>query len=128
MPDAMSVCLEFHDAPDQAWHNDPRNDWRYTLQHLAGAIACSQESAQAVRNLMGDSYPVTAIPPRSGHILVLMPSDGWQPSAGAHRFGFSGHVIDSDTLGLSANGLVSICHGRRATLLSEMPPQPALGI
>lgn len=105
-----TLCLfawEFHDAPDQAWHNDPRNDWRYALQHLAGAIACSQESAQAVRNLMGDSYPVTAIPaPVWAHFGALMPSDGWQPSAGGHHFEFSGHVIDSDILGLSANGLV----------------------
>lgn len=105
-----TVCLfawEFHDAPDQPWHDEPRNDWRYTLQRLAGAIACSQESAQAIRNLMGDSYPVIAIPaPVWAHFGDLQPPGGWEPGSGSRTFEFSGHVIDSDTLGLSANGLV----------------------
>ena len=105
-----TVCLfawEFHDAPDQPWHNEPRNDWRYALQHLAGAIACSRESAQAIRNLMGEDYPITAIPaPVWAHFGDLMPSDGWRPGANLRSFEFSGHAIDSPTLGLSANGLV----------------------
>ena len=105
-----TVCLfawEFHDAPDQAWNNEPRNDWRYALQHLAGAIACSRESAQAVRNLMGENYPIAAIPaPVWAHFGELMPAGGWVPGSRPRAFNFSGHVIDSDTLGLSANGLV----------------------
>lgn len=105
-----TVCLfawEFHNSPDQAWGNEPRNDWRYTLQHLAGAIACSHESAQAVRNLMGEAYPVAAIPaPVWAHFGDLLPTNGWQPCPGPRSFEFSGHAIDSLSLGLSANGLV----------------------
>lgn len=105
-----TVCLfawEFQDAPDQPWHGEPRNDWRYALKHLAGAIACSRESAQAVRNLMGETYPVTAVPaPVWAHFGDLSPADGWQPRSSPRSFAFSGHVIDSTTLGLSANGLV----------------------
>ena len=105
-----TVCLfawEFHDAPDQPWHNEPRNDWRYALQNLAGAIACSRESAKAVRNLLGEDYPVAAIPaPVWAHFGDLMPTEGWRPNARLRKLAFSGHAIDSPTLGLSANGLV----------------------
>lgn len=105
-----TVCLfawEFHDAPDQPWGNEPRNDWRYTLQRLSGAIACSQESAQAIRNLMGEAYPVIAVPaPVWAHFGNLLPADGWRPCSGSRSFEFSGYVIDSAELGLSADGLV----------------------
>lgn len=105
-----TVCLfawEFHDAPDQAWHDEPRNDWRYALKHLAGAIACSRESAQAVRNIMDEAYPVAAIPaPVWAHFGNLLPKGGWRPHMGPRSFEFSGYAIDSLTLGLSANGLV----------------------
>lgn len=105
-----TVCLfawEFPDAPDQPWNNEPRNDWRHTLNRIAGAIACSEESAQAIRNLMGDAYPVTAVPaPVWAHFGNLLPANGWKPCAAPRSFEFSGHVLDSQTLGLSANGLV----------------------
>lgn len=105
-----TVCLfawEFHDAPDQPWDDEPRNDWRYALKQLAGAVACSRESAQAVRNLMGEAYPVAAIPaPVWAHFGGLLPEGGWRPDGGPRSFEFSGYAIDSLTLGLSANGLV----------------------
>lgn len=105
-----TVCLfawEFPDAPDTPWDGNPRNDWRYALERLAGAIACSEESAQAVRNLMGDTYPVTAIPaPVWGHFGKLMPDGGWRPISQPRPFTFSGTAIDSPVLGLSADGLV----------------------
>lgn len=105
-----TVCLfawEFHDAPDQPWDDEPRNDWRYALKQLAGAVACSRESAQAVRNLMGEAYPVAAIPaPVWAHFGGLLPEGGWRPDGGPRSFEFSGYTIDSLTLGLSANGLV----------------------
>lgn len=105
-----TVCLfawEFPDAPDTPWDDNPCNDWRYTLERLAGAIACSEESAQAVRNLMGDTYSVAAIPaPVWGHFGKLMPAGGWRPLNQPRPFTFSGTAIDSPVLGLSANGLV----------------------
>ena len=124
-----TVCLfawEFHDAPDRAWNNEPRNDWRYALQRLAGAIACSRESAQAVRNLMGENYPVAAIPaPVWAHFGELMPPGGWAPGSSPRIFDFSGHVIDSDTLGLSANGLVQhLPRPPRTPTKAGSPPQP----
>src|SRR5690606_26208973 len=97
-----TLCLfawEFPDAPDQAWDNEPRNDWRYALRQLTGAIACSQESAGAVRRLLGNDYPVTAIPaPVWAHFGDLLPEGGWQPLASPRIYRFSGYAIDSPTL------------------------------
>lgn len=105
-----TVCLfawEFANAPDQAWEGEPRNDWRHVFQRIAGAIACSRESADAVRQLMGQDYPVAAIPaPVWSRFHDLMPETGWQPLTENRLLQFAGHVIDSPTLGLSASGLV----------------------
>lgn len=77
------------------------------LTRITGAIACSHESAQSIRNLMGPDYPVVAIPaPVWAHFGDLLPAGGWQPHSGPRSFEFSGNIIDSSVLGLSADGLV----------------------
>lgn len=105
-----TVCLfawEFDNVPDEPWEGEPRNDWRYVLQRIAGAIACSRESADAVRKAMGNDYPVTAIPaPVWPRFQAMMPEGGWTPCQPERSFEFTGHVIDSPLLGLSADGLV----------------------
>ena len=105
-----TVCLfawEFDNVPDQPWEGEPRNDWRYVLERIAGAIACSHESAEAVRKLMGPDYPVVAIPaPVWSRFQSLMPEKGWLPCREGRVFEFTGYAIDSPILGLSADGLV----------------------
>ncbi|MDX9688376.1 glycosyltransferase [Halopseudomonas formosensis] len=106
-PTVSLFAWEFPDAPDQPWDNNPCNDWRHPLKHLAGAIASSWESAQAVRNLDGHSCPVTSVPAAVWpHFGDLLPEGGWRPAATQRHFEFSGFVLDSHVLGLSANGLV----------------------
>src|SRR5690606_264450 len=56
---------------------------------------------------MGQDYPVVAIPaPVWAHFGDLLPAGGWQPHSGSRSFEFSGNIIDSSVLGLSADGLV----------------------
>ncbi len=127
-----TVCLfawEFPDTPDQPWDNNPGNDWRYVFSRIAGAIACSEESAQAVRNIMGPDYPVIALPapiwPQYQHLL---PETGWEPGKPGRVLEFSGHVIDSRVLGLSADGLVQHLP-RPATISSKaLSPKPDPGV
>lgn len=62
-PTIAVFAWEFSSMPDETWWEDrPELDWRRSLQQCAGAIVHSQQSANAVRQLMGDSYPVVAIP------------------------------------------------------------------
>lgn len=109
-----TVCLfawEFPDTPNKAWENNPANDWHYVFSRIAGAIACSKESAQAVRNLMGEDYPVIALPaPVWPQFQNLHPAEGWLPIQAERVFSLSGHIIDSPLLGLSADGLVQHMH------------------
>ncbi len=59
---------------------EPRNDWRYVFENIAGVIACSEESAQAVRNAMGEDYPVIALPaPVFDRFQHLNQAQGWLP-------------------------------------------------
>ena len=105
-----TVCMfawEHHNIPNQAWDNEPRNDWRYVFARIAGAIACSEESAQAVRDAMGQDYPVIALPaPLFERFQPLSKTQGWLPRQPDRSFEFTGFMYDSPQLGLSADGLV----------------------
>ncbi len=122
-----TVCLfawEFYNVPDQPWNDEPRNDWRYALKHMAGAIACSQESAQAVRQALGPDYPVAAIPaPIWNRFQDLHQADASRPIGTTRSFSFSGHAIDSPLLGLSANGLVQHWERHPPAPPRSTPPQ-----
>ncbi len=104
-----TICLfawEFNKIPDAAWDNEPRNEWRYVLERIAGAIACSEESAQAVREVMGEDYPIIALPaPVFSRFNDLQPEGGWLPQ-NERTFEFTGFAYDSPLIGLSADGLV----------------------
>lgn len=122
-----TVCLfawEFYNIPNQAWNNEPRNDWRYVFTRMAGVIACSEESAQAVRNAMGQDYPVIALPaPVFNRFQHLSQEHGWLPRQSDRSIEFHGFMYDSTTLGLSADGLVQ--HMERPqpnALFKPLPP------
>ena len=104
-----TVCLfswEFNKIPDTPWNNEPRNDWKYVFERIAGAITCSETSAQAVREIMGEDYPIIALPaPVFSRFKDLQPEGGWLPQ-NERAFEFTGFVYDSPLLGLSADGLV----------------------
>lgn len=122
-PTIPLFAWEFDSLPDVAWDGDPRNDWRYVFERVQGAIATSREAAALVcarhRHL-----PVLAAPAPiwerfgSGKVASV------RPAQGERRIPFSGVVIDSPLLGLSADGLV-----RRAEAPAPVPelaqaPQP----
>lgn len=62
-PTIPVFAWEFSSMPGETWWQDrPEMDWRWCLEQCAGAIVHSQQSAQAVRALMGDAFPVVDIP------------------------------------------------------------------
>ena len=124
-----TLCLfawEFYNIPNQAWDNEPRNDWRYVFENIAGVIACSEESAQAVRNAMGEDYPVIALPaPVFDRFQHLNQAQGWLPHQPNRSFEFKGFLYDSLTLGLSADGLVQHMERPQPNALFTPPPPMA---
>lgn len=62
-PTIPVFAWEFSSMPNETWWEDrPELDWRHSLQQCAGAIVHSQQSANAVRRLMVDGFPVAAMP------------------------------------------------------------------
>jgi hypothetical protein len=111
---------EFDSLPSVAWDGNPQNDWRYAFAHLQGAISTSREAAALVEDAMSPDYPVVALPAPvwdryRGDPATVRNS----PQLGERQFPFAGLVIDSPTLGLSADGLV------RKPEVVEPEPEPA---
>ncbi|MEO4048035.1 glycosyltransferase [Pseudomonas sp. CAU 1711] len=107
--DCPTLCLfawEFDSLPDEPWDDEPRNDWRYVFRHIAGAICTSRESQHLVER-EAPGFPIAAIPaPVWNHYAHLAEADGHLPLRDARYFSFTGYLIDSAILGLSADGLV----------------------
>ena len=105
-----TICLfawEFPNIPNRIWDDEPRNDWTYVLQRIAGAITCSQESAEAVRNQLGPNYPIAAIPaPIWQNFSSIDCKNNINKFDDNRFFEFTGQIIDSKNIGFSANGLV----------------------
>ncbi|KSF81564.1 glycosyltransferase [Pseudomonas paraeruginosa] len=101
-PTVPLFAWEFDSLPNVAWEGEPRNDWRYVFERVAGAVVTSREAAQLVREV--SPLPVLALPaPVWARFADSEPSE---LTLAARAFSFAGQVIDSPLLGLSADGLV----------------------
>ncbi len=60
-----TICVfawEFDTIPDEAWDDNPKNDWRTVLADHGRAITLASYSSASVRRAMGSSYPCGTIP------------------------------------------------------------------
>lgn len=100
-PTIPVFAWEFSSMPDETWWEDrPEQDWRWCLQQCQGAIVHSQQSADAVRKLMGPDFSV-----------VAMPAPLWDRMTPVHR---QTSGIDNDTIGVS-RGVVFDTHDHTLT-------------
>ncbi|MCY1479074.1 glycosyltransferase [compost metagenome] len=107
-PTVPVFAWEFDSIPDVAWEGDPRNDWRYVFERIQGCIATSREAADLVSAATLGRLPVLAVPaPVWERFADRDRRQGLLPVQGPRHFAFSGVIIDSPNLGLSADGLVS---------------------
>ncbi len=126
-PTLSVFAWEFDSLPSVAWEGNPQNDWRYAFAHLQGAISTSREAAALVEDAMSPDYPVIALPAPvwdryRGDPAAVRSS----PQLGERQFPFAGLVIDSPTLGLSADGLVRKPEAAQPTPVAPAPaPKPA---
>ncbi|MGH8353251.1 MAG: glycosyltransferase [Pseudomonas sp.] len=126
-PTLSVFAWEFDSLPDEAWDNDPRNDWRYVFARNGATITLSQESATTVRAAMGADFPVLAVPaPIWSRFAGVYPPEGWLPGLSERAFCFTGQVIDSPILGLSADGLVR--KPEPVVAVAEVPAKRSLSL
>ncbi|WP_131670784.1 glycosyltransferase [Pseudomonas parakoreensis] len=117
-PVVCVIAWEYDSIPDDP-HEDARHDWSQILARHGRAITLSSHTAQAIRRTMGEDFPV-----------LVLPTPLWEGFAGVREqypaapvnpgtaLQIKGCIIDSRTLGLSADGLI-------APAVDVQEPQPA---
>jgi glycosyltransferase involved in cell wall biosynthesis len=124
-PTVTLFAWEFDSLPSVAWDSNPQNDWRYVFAHSHGAIATSREAALLVEQAMGDDFPVTSLPAPVWDRFAAIGSINSTSTSGEREFPFTGIVIDSPLLGLSADGLVR--KAEETPIQETVMPQPPAG-
>ena len=117
-PVVCVIAWEYDSIPDDPRDDDTRHDWSRLLASHGRAITLSSHTAQAIRRTMGEDFPV-----------LVLPTPLWEGFAGVRRqfppaavnpgavLQIKGCIIDSRTLGLSADGLI-------APAVDVQEPQP----
>lgn len=62
IPSLTVFAWEYSTIPQEEWGGDPRNDWRLVLGLHGLAITHSRFAVTAVKEAMGDSYPIVSVP------------------------------------------------------------------
>lgn len=106
-PRFLAFAWPFSEFPPRC-ASAPLDDWRRGLASCLGALVFSQQAAKAVRDIMGDDYPVLVIPAHLAERFAgLCPEDGVSPDGRPRVITFNGHMLDSPRIGLSVDGLAA---------------------
>lgn len=121
-PTLCVVAWEFDTIPDQQWDNDPNQDWSRTLARHARVITLSSHTAHAVRQVLGDDFPVLVLPtPLWERYAEVRSQFASIPVNAGTTLRIKGFILDSRPLGLSADGLI-------APLLEPTEPVVEVGL
>jgi glycosyltransferase involved in cell wall biosynthesis len=100
-PTIPVFAWEFDTIPNEAWGDEPRNDWGHVLTSTGAAITHCQSSVAAVRKQLGERYPIWSIPApvyeSSAHHHAT--ARGWQD--GVDLTISSGVAVDAAAVDLS---------------------------
>ncbi|VFT47670.1 putative glycosyltransferase [Pseudomonas aeruginosa] len=121
------VAWEFESIPDVAWDGDPAQDWSQVLAGHGAAITLSEQTARAVRRVLGEDFPVLALPTPIWEEFAAIRQQGERnPVKSGETLQLKGCVIDSRLLGLSADGLIApIMEETEDEILEVLPETPA---
>lgn len=118
------VAWEFESIPDVAWDGDPAQDWSQVLAGHGAAITLSEQTARAVRRVLGEDFPVLALPTPIWEDFAAIRQQGERnPVKSGETLQLKGCVIDSRLLGLSADGLIAPIRKRPRTRSSRSSPR-----
>ncbi|HEX4548824.1 glycosyltransferase [Pseudomonas sp.] len=119
-PTLPVFAWEFSTIPNEPFAGEPRNDWRTVLRACGAAITHSSYTVNAVREAMGEDYPIVAVPAPVWDRFAARGAQ-WQgePQSGPLRLKIKGLVADSRQLDLDAYGPE---HLRRGTGIDFAAP------
>lgn len=133
-PMVCVIAWEYDSIPSECAAGDERQDWRQMLARHGRVITLSTHTAKAIRRSLGDDFPVLVLPTplweRFAQVREDYPSVPVNPGS---TLQIKGCIIDSRTLGLSADGLIAPIHneqeletrGLAEEPIDEPSPEPA---
>ena len=111
-PTIPVFAWEFSTIPTESWQGEPRHDWRVVLEACGRAITHSTFTVNTVRDVMGDDYPVCAIPaPVWDRFAARGEHLERRPVVEPVTLNLRGLLIDSRTVDLRPYGPPGRCEG-----------------
>ena len=119
-PTLPVFAWEYDIIPNEAWNDDPANDWGRVLAQLPAAVTHSRFSAEAVRDALGRDYPIWSIPApvADRHVGKAATARGWREPFELELG--SALVFDSRNLDLSLFSYGDDARSLRALRLLQM--------
>jgi len=126
-PMVCVVAWEFDSIPAEHWDDDPRHDWSRTLARHGRVITLSSHTAEAIRRALSEDFPVLVLPTplweRFAAVREQYPSLPVNPGM---TLQIRGCIIDTRSLGLSADGLIAPLIEEESEPVPEPEPEPAI--
>lgn len=111
-PTIPVFAWEFSTIPTESWQGEPRHDWRLVLGASGAAITHSSFTVNAVRDVMGPDYPISAIPaPVWDRFAGRGRGLSKKPQAEQVKLNLRGLLIDSRELDLRPYGPEALREG-----------------
>jgi len=130
-PVVCVIAWEYDSIPVAPREEDAHHDWSRILARHGRAITLSSHTAQAIRRTLGEDFPVLVLPTPlwEGFATVRQQFPAAPVNPGA-LLQIKGCIIDSRTLGLSADGLIAPTADEQAAqpcapVDVAAPPEPA---
>lgn len=107
-PTMVVFAWEFSTIPNEAWDDDPRNDWRHVFARHGRAVTLSNHTARAVKAAMGEDFPILAVAaPVWDRFAPLRAARRPGPIIDGVELRLEGLILDSRTLDLSPDYLLN---------------------
>lgn len=126
-PTLCVFAWEFSNLPDRAWNDEPRNNWAYVLRQHGRTITLSSHTAKVVQQVMGQDYPVRAIPvPVHDAVAATGPVPNTRlPAVAARELRTTCTVIDTACGDTASDGYIAATTPEYLRLpLAEKTPLP----
>lgn len=116
-PTVPVFAWEYGTLPDEDFGNKPRNDWRRVLKHLGHAITHSTFAADAVKNQLGENFPILVTPAPLWNRLAARPVPRTPSGSATASIHVDGMLIDSLLTDLAPYSMAA----KRAAAPSPLP-------
>ncbi|WP_256585107.1 MULTISPECIES: glycosyltransferase [unclassified Pseudomonas] len=124
-PTVCVVAWEFDSIPDEQWDANPQHDWTQMLARQGRVITLSTHTAHAIRQAMGEDFPVLVLPtPLWEDFSAIRSQHRSVPLNTGSTLEIKGCILDTRILGLSADALIPapLTPEQQAAFDAALPP------